>query len=163
MEGERKHLNREPHRHERELPAELQLRPWEDPPIERLGFGPRSMYVEVCWLPVMGPTATWLYRRLGSWAEYNAEGTTIDITDLSLSLGLGEGRERRSKLARALGRLVTFEAVRWVGANELQVRRALPPLPARHVRQLSRTSTRLHEEFVRQQQRNRDDGSGLVK
>jgi len=130
------------------LPNEVLLTPWRDEIIETLGFGPRSMYVEMCWLPVLGPTATFLFRRLGSWAEFNPDGTTVDLTDLAVSLGLGEGLGKHSMLGRALGRLVHFDTARW-GGGELQVRQALPPLPLRHVSRLSYSAYRLHEEFTR--------------
>ncbi len=48
------------------LRPEITVKPWVDPVVEAHGFSPRSPYVETCWLPVLGPTATWLYRRLGS-------------------------------------------------------------------------------------------------
>lgn len=130
------------------LPDELAVVPWIDELVEQRGFGPRSMYVETCWLPVLGPTATWLYRRLGSWAEFNPDGLTVDLTDLSVSLGLGEGLGRHSLLARSLHRLAHFEAARWSG-DTFQVRRALPPLPLRLARNLNHSSYRLHEEYVR--------------
>jgi len=123
------------------------VQPWIDALVEAHGFGPRSMYVEVCWLPVLGPTATWLYRRLGSWVEYHEGGLSVDLTDLSVSLGLGEGLGRHSLLAKAFGRLAHFEAARWQG-DHLAVRRALAPLPARRAAQLSYTAFRLHQELT---------------
>jgi len=145
-------------RHEA-LPNELEVVAWRDELVEAHGFGPRSMYVEMCWLPALGPTATWLYRRLGSWAEFNPDGVNIDLTDLAVSLGLGEGLGKNSMLARAFERLTRFEAARW-DRQQLQVRTALAPLPQRHVERLSYSSRRLHEEFVRQP---RSDNPELMK
>jgi hypothetical protein len=130
------------------LPTTLDVRPWLDELVEAHGYGPRSMYVETCWLPVLGPTATWLYRRLGSWAEFNPDGLTIDTTDLSVSLGLGEGLGLRAQLARSLERLVRFDVARFQG-DVFEVRRALAPLPQRHVDRLSYSSRRLHDEITR--------------
>jgi hypothetical protein len=110
-----------------------------------------------CWLPVLGPTATWAYRRLGSWAEFNADGVQVDLTDLAVSLGLGEGLGRHSLLARALDRLVRFDAARWTG-NELQVRRALAPLPERLASKLSYSAYRLHQEYTRRPASSLADG-----
>jgi hypothetical protein len=107
-----------------ELPNEAVLVPWHDDVIEQLGYGPRSMYVETCWLPVLGPTATWLFRRLGTWAEHNEDGTTIDMTDLAVSLGLGEGLGKQSQLSRSLERLIRFEVAQWRQVGELAVRTA---------------------------------------
>src|SRR4051812_7609719 len=88
-----------------ELPAQLRIAPLIDEVVERHGFEPRSMYVEMCWTPVLGPTATLLYRRLGSWVCHPSEGgLEVDTTDLSVSLGLGEGLGRNSMLAKPIGR-----------------------------------------------------------
>ena len=40
--------------------------PWHDDVIDRVGYNPRSTYVEFFWLNVLGPTTTWLVRRI-SW------------------------------------------------------------------------------------------------
>ena len=46
------------------LPATVRVAPWDDPVVDRRGHDPRSAYVEQFWLSVLGPTATWLLRRL---------------------------------------------------------------------------------------------------
>jgi hypothetical protein len=130
------------------LQTQLEVLPLVDELVEQHGFGPRSMYTEMCWLPVLGPTATWLYRRLGSWAEYHPDGLQVGLIDLSLSLGLGEGIGRHSKLASAFGRLERFDAARWSG-DRLLVRRALGPLPQRYVERLSYSAHDYHEMMMR--------------
>ncbi len=100
------------------LNEEITVQPWVDPVVEAHGFGPRSMYVEVCWLPVLGPSATWAYRRLGSWVEFHPDGLQVNLKELSAGLGLGEGLGRHSLLAKSLGRLAHFgvaqgRATRW--------------------------------------------------
>jgi hypothetical protein len=151
MKGEQLSSNGEALSGREPLPNEILVRPWADELVEARGFGPRSMYVEMCWLPILGPTATWLYRRLGSWAEFNPEGLAVDLTDLSVSLGLGEGLGHSSHLGKGLDRLTYFGAARWM-SNQLQVRRALAPLPERHVRRLSYSASRIHEESTRRPQ-----------
>jgi hypothetical protein len=143
-----------------ELPSHVDVVPLLDEVVEQHGFKPRSMYVETCWLPILGPTATLLYRRLGTWVEFNAEGLNVDMTDLSVSLGLGEGLGQTGKLARAIGRLTRFGAAEW-RADQLAVRRALAPLPKRHVDRLSYSAFRLHEDFLRQIERS--DPDALVR
>jgi hypothetical protein len=145
-------------------PRELVVRPWIDTQVEAHGFGPRSMYVETCWLPVLGPTATWLYRRLGSWMEFNPDGLSIDLRELGEGLGLGSGIGRQSPLMRSVDRLTRFGAARWAG-TQLQVRRALAPLTQGHVSRLSETNRRLHDEYVRQLGRHAVNGNGaqLIK
>ena len=41
-----------------EVPATLAVLPWADPVIDPIGHDPRSRYVELFWLGVLGPTAT---------------------------------------------------------------------------------------------------------
>lgn len=142
----------EPPRQELELQREalaptVEVRALPDPLIEQLGYGPRSHYVEVCWLPVLGPTATWLYRRLGTWAEAQPDGGEVDLVDLSVSLGLGEGLGYNSLLAKSLRRLVRFDAARW-NSSSLAVRRALGPLPERQATRLSYSAYRFHREAM---------------
>ena len=129
------------------LRPEITVTPWIDPLVESHGFGPRSLYVEACWLPVLGPTATWLYRRLGSWVETNPEGVQVDLVDLSVSLGLGEGLGRNSLLGKSLRRLARFDVARWMG-EEMGVRRALAPLPERHAHRLSASAYELHRQHL---------------
>ena len=38
--------------------------PWHDPVVDSVGYDVRSQYVELFWLNVLGPTATWILRRL---------------------------------------------------------------------------------------------------
>src|SRR5437868_4819334 len=135
MEGELRTQSDRPTQHEG-LPASIEVKAFEDPLVEQFGFGPRSEYVEMCWLPVLGPTATLLYRRLGSWAEGQPNGTAVDMVDLGVSLGLGESLNRSGLLFRGLQRLVQFDAARW-DAGALAVRRALAALPERRMRNLS--------------------------
>jgi hypothetical protein len=146
MEGEK--LGRSTDGLRAPLPSEVVVVPWVDELVEEHGFGPRSMYVEMCWLPVLGPTATWLYRRLGSWAEFNPDGVAVDMTDLSRSLGLGSGLAHNSHAAKAISRLERFNAVRWA-AGRLLVRRALAPLPQRYLETLTPNTQRLHDAYTR--------------
>src|SRR4051812_45784237 len=78
-----------------------------DPVVEAHGFGPASGYIEFCWLPILGPTATWLYRRLAIPLLVEEE-ITVDLLDLAISLGLGTGMGRQAPLIRSLLRLEMF-------------------------------------------------------
>ena len=49
-----------------EVPATLAVLPWADPVIDPIGHDPRSRYVELFWLGVLGPTATLLRSRMYS-------------------------------------------------------------------------------------------------
>jgi len=130
-----------------EPPWFLHFVPWPDPVIESLGHHPSSYYVEHFWLPILGPTSTWLIRRLAGHFEATdlRDGFVLDATDTARALGLGARHGRNSPFGRALSRCVTFEMVRWQGPSRLAVRRALPPLPRRHLLRLPPTLRELHE------------------
>ncbi len=128
----------------------VEVRAWLDPVVEAHGFGPHSAYVEYCLLPVVGPTAAWLYRRLGMLAERWPAGIQVDLVELSLSLGLGAGCGRHSVVVRTLGRLAHFEIVQW-GAAELLVRRAVAPLTERQLARLPASVRHAHVRLVRRE------------
>lgn len=139
-----------------QLPNVLKVVALADPVVEAHGFGPESLYVEYCWLPILGPTATLAYRRLGTVAAALAPNHVVrfDLVDLSLGLGLGEGIGRNSIIARSLRRLVQFGAAEWRG-DALAVRRALAPLTARQLGRLSYTARVMHERITEQRHQRR--------
>lgn len=116
---------------------EIHLWVWREPLIDPYGFDPRSDYVETYWLPVLGPSATLLLRRLGQLGAEHPGGVDIDVHETALSLGLGQGA-RYGNFLRALGRLDHFGMVR--GRQDepgsLGVRYRVSPLPLRHIQRL---------------------------
>src|ERR1700679_327867 len=62
-------------------PATLAVVPWPDPVIDTLGYDPRSWYVEQFWLPIVGPTATWLLRRIVSRFDTEPDGFDLDLDE----------------------------------------------------------------------------------
>lgn len=48
------------------FPPSMVVRRLVDPVVDRVGFGVMEAYVELVWLPVIGPSATWMLRRLGA-------------------------------------------------------------------------------------------------
>ncbi len=120
--------------------------PLVDPVVEEFGFPPDSLYVEHCWLPILGPTATWMYRRFALPLQFLDE-IEYDLVDLSLSLGLGEGLGRHSKVAHALARMVRFGAADW-GGTRLLVRRSLGPLSVLQASRLNQSARYQHETLL---------------
>ena len=104
-------------------------------PLETSGpsFDVRSEYVETLWLPVLGPSATWLARRLGTLAAAFPQGTWIDSAELSVSIGLGTGH---GLLTRSLGRLVMFGAAAIETGDVVRVRTRLTPVSERALERL---------------------------
>ena len=121
---------------------------WPEPVIDRLGYDPRSLYVETFWLGILGPTSTWLMRRLVAGLEDQPSGFDLDATDTALALGLGDRAGRNSPFRRALARCVKFEVARHEGLAMLAVRRRLPPLPQRYLQRLPVTLQDRHRHWL---------------
>lgn len=134
--------------------ATLAVRPWPDPIIEQLGHDPRSHYVELYWLGILGPSTTWLLRRIvagfDELEEVQADDGCyeLDLLDTARCLGLGERIGRSSPLARALARLVQFDVAALDGDGALAVRRKVPPLTRRQVVRLPASLQASHQALV---------------
>ena len=92
-------------------------------------------YVERFWLPVLGPTATLLLRRIAS--DYTACSPRIqhyrrlDRADLAHALGLGT---TSAKLERTLDRLTNFDVAHCDAGGRYTIPSHLPDVPRRHQR-----------------------------
>jgi hypothetical protein len=106
----------------------LHIRPWSDDVVEKLGFHPRSSYVEDFWLGILGPSTTWLLRRLAAGFEYSPDGFALNLAETARSLGLGDRSGQHSPSVRSINRTVQFGLAQVSGPEELSVRRRLPPL-----------------------------------
>ena len=115
---------------------------WSDPKVDALGIDPRSLYVETFWLGVLGPSATWLLRRLADRLDIEPEGFELDLDETARGLGVGLSDRRDSPLRRAIERCLRYGMARRPGADSLAVRRHVP-LVAR--RQLMRLPLALQE------------------
>jgi hypothetical protein len=135
----------------------LHIVAWTDPVIDTLGHDPRSWYVEHFWLPVVGPTATWLLRRFVAGLDADPEGFDVDLDDTARGLGLGGREGRHSPFQRALSRCVAFKLARPQGPGALAVRRRIPPLTLQRLDRLPLSLQNLHAEWSRSQ----DRGGGL--
>ena len=111
----------------------LQIVPWLDTVADPHGASPSSSYVELYWLPLLGPSSTWLLRRVASRLDTRPTGFEMDLLDMARSLGLGERMGKNSPFRRALQRLCIFELARPHGPGALAVRTRIPPLPLRHL------------------------------
>jgi hypothetical protein len=123
--------------------ATLHIETWLDPVVDEVGYDPRSAYVETYWLPVLGPSTTWLLRRLATHLEELPAGLELDVEELARALGLGERYGPNAPFARTLKRCVDFEMAEWRDTS-LAVRRHLPPLARRHLRRLPESLQNRH-------------------
>lgn len=120
----------------------VEIRPWSDPARDHTGFDPRSPYVERFWLGVIGPSTTWLMRRIAAGFDAAPDGFDLPLAETAQALGLGDPGGRNSAFFRTLSRMVQFDLARELEPGRLEVMRRLPPLSPR---QLARLSPRLRE------------------
>lgn len=125
---------------------------WRDPVVDALGFDPRSTYVERFWLPLLGPTSTWLLRRLASEFDRDPDGFSIDAADCARSIGIGNRGGRNGPFHRSIERCVRFGIARKDDHDIIAVRTRLPPLSRI---QATRLPSHLEEEHRRWQEEQR--------
>ena len=132
-------------------PATLDIRPWPDPVIDSLGHDPRSAYVELFWLGILGPSTTWLLRRLAAGLDEEPEGFQLDLTSTAQALGLGAKGGRHSPFIRALTRCCQFDLAEARDGGILAVRRRMPPLNRRQVQHLPTDLQLAHRRWQEEQ------------
>ena len=125
----------------------LHIRPWRDEVIDALGFDPRSSYVETYWLGILGPSTTWLLRRLAIGLEACPAGFELDLVDTAYRIGLRTRIGPHSPFARAFARCVQFGLARQDGQDSLAVRRKIPPLNRRQLLRLPAALRQEHERW----------------
>ncbi|HWE54432.1 MAG TPA: hypothetical protein VG435_02925 [Acidimicrobiales bacterium] len=125
----------------------LTIKPWVDETLDRVGFDPRSPYVERFWLGVIGPSTTWLMRRVAAGFDAAPDGFEMPLEETAKALGLGDLTGRNQAFFRTLNRLVQFDLGRVAGPSELQVMRRLPPLSRRQVSRLSPALQEAHHRW----------------
>lgn len=113
----------------------VMIRPWYDPVVDDDGHDPRSRYVETFWLGILGPTATWLIRRLAAGLDRSPDGYQIDLECTAQAMGLGFSSGRASPFSKALQRCVMFGLAHPIPGG-LAVRRRVPAIAHRHLRRM---------------------------
>ncbi|HUE58524.1 MAG TPA: hypothetical protein VMO88_02990 [Acidimicrobiales bacterium] len=129
----------------------LRVVPWVDDLIDKVGFDPRSPYVERFWLSIIGPSTTWLMRRLASGFDASPSGFDLALGETARALGLGDKGGRHSPFLRTVNRMIQFELARVAGPDQLAVRRRLPPLSRRHTVRLSPALQEAHNRWQAEQ------------
>lgn len=129
------------------LPASVHVLPWKDPVVDRRGHDPRSVYVEQFWLGVLGPTATWLMRRLVAGFDHQPDGYELDVAGTARSLGLSVTRGTASPFNKAVTRCVMFGLLQRRHDSWL-VRRRVPQVSQRHLGRLPDTIQSQHAQWT---------------
>ena len=128
------------------FPTTIHVRPWNDPVIDESGHDPRSRYVETFWLGVLGPTATWLLRRLVAGFERAPGGYDIDLVTTAQAMGMAYSTGRTSPFSKALQRCVMFGLAHQT-ADGLAIRRRVPTVAQRHLRRMPESVQRQHDTW----------------
>lgn len=129
----------------------LRVEPWTDEVIDKVGFDPRSPYVERFWLSIIGPSTTWLMRRMAAGFDSSPGGFDLSLGETATALGLGDRGGRHSPVLRTVNRMIQFELAKVTGPDQLAVRRRLPPLSRRHTVRLSPALRDAHERWQAEQ------------
>ena len=124
---------------------------WSDPVVAAVGFDAFSEYVEWFWLPVLGPTATWLLRRPTHHARRCADEASrtvpVDGRATAAALGIGWDRGRPNPFVRALQRLEMFGLVHTTSSG-LAVRTFVPPITNQQIQRLPEHLRRAHPAWI---------------
>ncbi len=126
----------------------LAVRVWPDPVIDTVGHDVRSPYVERFWLGVLGPSATWLLRRLVRGLEDHPDGFDLDLATAASEIGLGNRSGRHSPFYRSIERCCRFGAAHLIDDRTLRVRRKLPPLTRAQIARLPSSLQATHQAWV---------------
>jgi len=116
-------------------PTTVMIRPWIDPLVDETGHDPRSLYVERFWLGVLGPTATWVLRRLTAGLADHEDGYRTDLGSMARAMGLSFSPSRSSPFSKALQRCTMFGLAHQT-SDGFAVRRRIPTVAHRHLRRM---------------------------
>lgn len=142
------------------LASTLIVMPWHDPVVESVGYDARSPYVELFWLGILGPTSTWLLRRLVTGLDAYPDGYELDLAETANALGLSLTAGTHSPFGKALNRCIMFGMAHHI-AGGIAVRRQIPPLSLRHLRKLPHHLQVAHVEWATR--RETDDDANLER
>ncbi len=130
------------------IPTPATIRPWVDPIVDERGHDPRSAYVERYWLGVIGPTATWIMRRIADEFDRQPSGFSLDLDHTATSMGLSFTKGHNSPFGKALHRCVMFGLAQPI-SDGLVVRRRFPTVAQRHLKRLPDDVRTEHEDWAR--------------
>lgn len=125
----------------------IRITPWIDPVVDQRGHDPRSSYVERFWLGTLGPTATWLVRRLVAGFDGHADGYDLDLATTAQTLGLSYSKGASSAFAKAFGRCIMF-GLAHQRSDGYAVRRLLPDVARRHLSRMPPALQNEHERWL---------------
>lgn len=122
----------------------LQVTTFTDTDTERWGHPVRSAYTEMFWLPIIGPTTSWLLRRL----QVGDVVVPVPLGLLSLSMGVGVAGGINAPVIRSLSRLVEY-GLAVVDEDRFSVTTHVPRLSAKQLVRLPGPFRQQHEMYER--------------
>ncbi len=126
----------------------LRISRWDDPVVDAIGHDPRSAYVERFWLALLGPSTTFLIRRLAAELEAHPDGFDLPLEETANAIGLGLRGGMSGPFYRALARTGQFHITKANGPSELAARTKLQTLTHHQVDRLPPTLQQEHAEWV---------------
>jgi len=127
----------------------LHVAPWPDHVINLKGYAPKSAYVENYWLPILGPTTTFLLRKISTSFECSEDSEFILYPfEWAQNLGVHPRGGKHGPFWKSITRACRFKLAQ-IGKNRLYVRKKLPPLSIRQVEKLPRHLQISHLESKR--------------
>ncbi len=128
-------------------PAEsITVIPWD---VEGTGHDSRCGYVEEFWLGVLGPSTTWLLRRLAGSFDEDPDGFELPFAATARILGLGDRGGRHSPFVRSVNRLILCALAIPAVPDRLAVRHRLPTSTAGNWPGLGPERTAAHQAWLR--------------
>ena len=124
----------------------LMVVPWHDPVVDSVGYDVRSQYVELFWLNVLGPTATWILRRLVLGFDRYPLGYELDVEETASALGLSYTAGTTNAFMRSLNRCLLF-GVSQRTEGGIAVRRKVPQVANRHLMRMPAHLRRAHQQW----------------
>ena len=124
--------------------------PWHDPVVDTNGHCVLSRYVEHFWLPVLGPSALWILRRIVIGFEEFPGGFEIDVPYMASAVGLSFNAGANSSFTRSLQRCTMFGVAHQIALLPhltVAVRTTLPPVSQRHLARLPETLQVAHQQW----------------
>lgn len=132
-----------------DLPVDhLRITRWDDPVLDAVGHDPRSAYVERFWLALLGPSTTFLVRRIAASLEQHPDGFDLHLEDTAQAIGLGMRSGRSGPFLNALARTGHFHITKPVGPDELCARVRLQTLSHHQVERLPEALRAEHPAWV---------------
>jgi hypothetical protein len=126
----------------------LRITVWTDREGDATGYPARHPYVDLFWLPILGPSSTALLMRLNLYLDDDHEAWTFNLNDLGQELGLGTSESKHSPLLRAISRLIEYNLAKRSHSGTLAVRRVVGPLPPQYLSRLSPVWQDLHRHLT---------------